>query len=228
MLAYAASRSFSERARQSWRTLSYTGIAIPFLSNIHASSAILVATASVFVFPSIWDLVKSQRERNGDKLPSLTSYQGALRERREFGAVPFSGLSGKWIAEIAFEDTISDAAYCSNEYGRRLSVICVRIPGLPLAKLDLVVNLLRLHTRSNDEVEIVSNGEFMVCSHLLRDALAADVILKRLEGALRSADLFSASLEVQLGKAVYPMHGYTGADLISYARSQLQPIATRA
>ena len=93
---------------------------------------------------------------------------------------------------------------------------------------DLVANLLRMHIRSKDEVEIVSDDEFIVCSHLLRDALAADVIFKRLEGALRNAGLFSASLEVQLGKAVYPMDGYTGADLISHARSKLQPIARQS
>ena len=93
---------------------------------------------------------------------------------------------------------------------------------------DLAANLLRMNIRSKDEVEIVSDDEFLVCSHLLRDALAADVIFRRLEGALREASPVFAPLEVQLGKAVYPMDGYTGPDLINHARSKLQPIASQS
>jgi hypothetical protein len=203
-------------------------MAIPFLSSLHPSASIVALTATASVLPSIWNLVQSHRERNGDKLPAPRSYKAGLRERREFEVDPFSALFGKWKAEPSFEDMITEAAYCSNEYGRRLSVICVRIPGLPNVMRDLVANLLRMHIRSKDEVEIISDDEFIVCSHLLRDALAADIIFERLEEALRDADLFSAALKVQLGKAVYPMHGYTGADLISHARSQLQPIATQS
>ena len=192
------------------------------------SATIVALAATTCVFPSIWNLVKSHRERNGDKLPAAKSYQAGLRQRREFAIIPFSGLFSKWKAELSIEDAITEAAYCSNEYGRDFSVICLRIPGLPRIMRDLVVNLLRMHIRSKDEVEIVSDDEFIICSHLLRDALAANVILKRLEGALRGDDLPFASLEIQLGKAIYPMHGYTGADLISHARSQLQPIAAQS
>ena len=63
-----------------------------------------------------------------------------------------------------------------------------------------------------------------MCCPLLRDASAVDAIVKRLEKGLGDADLPSASLEVQLGKAVYPMDGYTGADLIAHARSKWRPI----
>ena len=228
MFNRTASPYFSTRAFQSWCSLGFGGVAISFLSTLQASPTIVGLTATAFVLPSIWSLVESHRERNGDKLPAPTSYQANLRERREFGALPFGGLFCKWKAELSLEDTITEAAYCSNEYGRRLSVICVRIPGLPPVMRDPVVNLLRRHIRSKDEVEIAGDDEFIVCSHLLRDALAADVIFNRLERALRGADMLSASLDIQLGKAIYPMHGYTGSDLISHARSTLQPIATRS
>jgi hypothetical protein len=228
MPAHAASPTFTERTRQSWRALGYGGMAIAGLSTLHVSTPLLALIAMAFILPPIWNLVQSHRERNGDKLPAATALEAGVGDRREFAALPFGGLFGKWKAELPFEEMITEAAYCSNEYGRRLSVICVRIPGLSRVMRDLVANLLRMNVRAKDEVEVVSDDEFIVCSHLLRDAAAADIILKRLEGALRKADLFSEVCEIQIGKAVYPMHGYTGADLISYARSQLQPIAGQA
>ena len=224
MLTHAASPHFSERTRQSWRTLGYGGIAVTFLSSVHASTTTIEIAAAAFVVPTIWNFVASNRERNGDKLPPPTSFPG-LGERRELGDLAFGALFDQRKAELPFEDVITDAAYCSNEYGRKLSVICVRIPGLPGAMRDPVANLLRAHIRKKDEVEIASDEEFIVCSHLLRDALAADVIFKRLEGAFRDTGLPLADLEIQLGKAVYPMDGYVGADLIAHARSKLQKIA---
>ena len=71
---------------------------------------------------------------------------------------------------------------------------------------------------------VVSNDEFVVCAPLLRDAVSADVIAKRLVEAIRKADLASAAPEVQFGKAIYPMDGYTGADLIRHSRSVAQSV----
>jgi len=227
MHEHAASPYFSMRARQSWRTLGYAGLAIPFLSSLHASATSVAVATTVFVLPSVWNLVQSQRERNGDKRPAPISYQSRRYERREFGTVPFSSLFEKWKADLSFEDTITEAAYCSNEYGRRLSVICVRIPGASRATRDLVADLLRKHVRSTDEVDMVSNEEIVVCCHLLRDALSAEIIFKRLERVLRSSGPISASFPVRIGKALYPLDGYTGADLISTARSKLQPITSQ-
>src|SRR5438270_8754721 len=210
MLTHAASPHVSERTRQSWRTLGYGGIAVTLLSNVHASATVIEIAAAAFVVPTIWNFVESNRERSGDKLPALASYPGR-EERRELGALSFGALFDQRKAELPFEDVITDAAYCSNEYGRKLSVICVRIPGLPGLMRDPVADLLRAHIRKKDDVEIASDEEFIVCSHLLRDALAADVIFKRLEDAFRNTGLPLAGLDIQLGKAVYPMDGYAGA-----------------
>ena len=168
--------------------------------------------------------MQSHRERNGVKLPAARSHWGGGPERREYGSLAFDGSSVERSAASSLEDLITEAANFSNEYGRRLSVISVRIPGLPQSMRKLLAVLLRTNVRSNDVVEIVSESEFVVCCPLLRDARSADIIVKRFEGALRAADLPSAALEVQIGKAVYPMDGYTGSDLISHARSKLRPI----
>ena len=64
----------------------------------------------------------------------------------------------------------------------------------------------------------------MVCAPLLRDAVAAEVIAKRLAEAIRKADLASAALEVHFGKAIYPMDG-SPRSLIRHSRSVAQAMA---
>jgi hypothetical protein len=219
ILANAASTYFSARARQSWRILGYGAIAFPFLLTLHASPLVVGLAELTFVIPSIWNFVASQRERNGDKMPTSVAFEGGRIERREFGSLTFRALLNQWKAELPLEGFITEAAKCSNDYGRRLSVIYVRIPNLPRAMRELVANLLRMNLRSTDEVAIISSDEFVVCAPLLRDAVAAEVISKRLAEAIRKADLASAAPEVHFGKAIYPMDGYTGADLIRHSRS---------
>jgi hypothetical protein len=224
-LANAASTYFSARARQSWRTLGYGAIALPFLLTLRAPPVVVVLTELTFVLPTIWNFVASQRERNGDKMPTAVAFEGGRVERREFGSLTFRALLNQWKAELPLEGYITEAAKCSNDYGRRLSVIYVHIPGLPRVMRELVANLLRMNLRSTDEVAVLSSDEFVVCAPLLRDAVAAEVIAKRLAEAIRKADLASAALEVHFGKAIYPMDGYTGADLIRHSRTVAQAMA---
>jgi hypothetical protein len=225
MLTRAASPHFTERTRQSWRILGYGGISVVFLSSFHVPATIVGLAAAAFVLPPIWNFVVSNRERNGDKLPAPASLPARPGERREFETLPFGLLFDIQKKELEFEALITEAAYCSNEYGRRLAVICLRIPGLSSVMRDSVAGLLRKNIRDNDELETASDEEFLICLHLLRDALDAEVVVRRLEAVLRNSPLSFALLEVQLGKAVYPMDGYTGADLISQARSKLRKIA---
>src|SRR5947209_19003078 len=117
MLTRAASPQFAERTRQSWRTLGYGGIAVILLSSVQASATIVGLAAMAFVLPSICNFVASTRERSGDKLPAATSYKACRKERREFGSLPFGVLFDVRRAELPFEDVITEAAYCSNEYG---------------------------------------------------------------------------------------------------------------
>ena len=194
------------------------------LSALRVEAPLLGVAAAAFAIPSVWNLVQAHRERNGVKLPSAGLFPGGDPERREFGTLAFAGASVGPEVAPALEDLITQAASFSNDFGRRLSVVSVRIPGLPRYMRKLVAALLRTHVRGKDLVAIVSEDEFIVCSHLLRDASDADIIVKRLEGAFRDAELSYASLEVQFGRAVYPMDGYTGSDLISHARSKLRAI----
>lgn len=218
MSTHGASPYFTERARESWRTLGYGCMAFPFLWNLHAPTPVVVFASAAFVVPPIWNLAASHQERNGDKLPTSIAYHALHEERRELGSFTFRCLLDKWKAEMSFEDLITQAANCSNEFGRRLCVIYVRIPELQTIAADLWVNLLREHVRSTDEVRNISASEVVVCAPLLRDSLAAEVIHERLARAIRGAGLSPPSSEIYLGKAIYPMAGYTGAELIRHAR----------
>jgi len=228
MVDHTSSLYFFKRERQSWLSLAFVGIAAPLLSSLHTSASIVTLTAATFGLPAIWNIVQSHRERNGELPPAPGGFSAKLRERRQFGVSPLGDLFERSRDQRSFEDLVTEAAYGSNEYGRRLCVICVQIPDLPPLKRHLVANLLRKHVRGNDEVEIAPNDEFLVCAPLLRDALSADVVLNRLEGALRNSDLLGEALTVRLGKAVYPLDGYTGAALITSARGGLKPIAMGA
>jgi hypothetical protein len=219
MSEHNASPYFTERARQSWRTLGYGGMAFPFLANLHAPDPVVALTTTAFVIPTIWNLVASHRERHGDKLPDSIAFSPGQEERRELGNFTFRCLLDRWKAELSFEDLVTEAASCSNDFGRRACVIYVRMPGLAPIMRDFVANLLRENVRSTDEVGVISEDEFVVCAPLLRDALAADIVLKRLAGAVQAADITSPALEAHFGKAIHPMDGYTGTELIGHARS---------
>jgi hypothetical protein len=212
---------FAARARESWRTLGYGSIAVPLLLKLHASAPIVAITATCFALPSIWNLIQSQREQNGDKLPEPIPGPAGRQDRREFNSIAFKTLVESWKAELPFEDLVTEAAECSNQFGGRLSVIYVRIPGLPPTMTQLVAKVIRIHIRKTDAVEIFADDEFIICVPLLRDTLAANIVFGRIEGILRPgyARLLDNSCEVYLGKAIYPMDGYTGADLIGRARN---------
>jgi hypothetical protein len=225
MADHTSSLYFFKRERQSWLSLAFVGIAAPLLSSLHTPTSIIALTAATFGLPAIWNIVQSHRERNGELPPASAKSSAKAKERRQFGVSPLGDLFEKARDQRSFEDLVTEAAYCSNEYGRRLCVICVRIPELPPLKRHVIAQLLRKHVRANDSVEITPADEFLVCAPLLRDALSADVILKRLEGALRNSDQLSDTLTVGLGKAVYPLDGYTGPALISAARENLRQVA---
>src|SRR6185437_6641571 len=225
MHEHEASPYFTERARQSWRTLGYGGMAYPLLTTLHASDPVVALTTSAFVIPTIWNLVGAHRERHGDKLPDSIAYAPGPEDRRELGNFTFRCLLDRWKAELSFEDLVTEAASCSTDFGRRLCVIYLRVPALPPIMRDFVANLLRENVRSTDEVGVISEDEFVVCAPLLRDALATDIILSRLVEAIRDADIASATLQAHFGKAVHPMDGYTGGELIGHARSDAKVAA---
>jgi hypothetical protein len=215
---------FSDRARQSWRTLGYGGLALPFLWGLHAPGLVIAAAAAAFAVPTVWNLVASHRERNGDVLPTSALQPGKVGDRREFSTAASDGLAEAWKSKLPFDERITEAAKLSISYGRRLSVIYVRIPGLSAAMSEPLACFLKMKIRSTDEVQIISDDEFVVCAPLMRDALSADVIVNRLSNAIRKSE-FSSSFEAHLGKAIYPMDGYSGADLIREARAASMALA---
>ena len=79
------------------------------------------------------DLISLASERSPEKRVELL--------RRVIDVYLDQAVEHSATEQSFFEDVITDAAYCSNEYGRKLSVICVRIPGLPGAMRDPVANL---------------------------------------------------------------------------------------
>jgi hypothetical protein len=225
MSEHNASPYFTERARQSWRTLGYGGMAFPFLATLHAPDPVVALTTTAFVIPSILNLVASHRERLGDKLPDSIAHIPGQEERRELGNFTFRCLLDRWKAELSFEDMVTEAISCSNEFGRRSCVIYLHMPDLAPMMRDFVANLLRENVRGTDEVAAISDNEFVVCAPLLRDALATDIVLKRLIAAVADAEVTSPTLRAHFGKAIHPMNGYTGAELIAHARNDAKVAA---
>jgi hypothetical protein len=200
-------------------------MAFPLLEGLHAPDPVVALTTTAFVIPTILNLVASHRERNGDKMPDSISHAPGREERRELGNLTFRCLLDRWKAELPFEDLVTEAASCSNEFGRRACVIYLRIPDLAPIMRDFVANVLRENVRTTDEVGVLSDDEFAVCAPLLRDALAADIIVRRLARAIEAADITSPTLKGHFGKAIHPMDGYTGSELIGHARSDAQVLA---
>jgi hypothetical protein len=213
---------FPERSLPTWKNLSFGGAMGFMVAQDGGSMASAAMAASLFLIPTIQNAIEAHRERNGDKLPLPVATAGD-GDRRTFK----EEAASKWLAELksklSFEDFVTELADCSLQYGRRFSVTCVKIAGLSEAKTELVASLLRRNVRATDEIKCVSDGEFLVCSPLLRDAVSAETILKRLENALMGSDLLDAGASLQLGKAVCPRDGYSAPDLIEAARGALRP-----
>ena len=218
-------RYFAERTDAGWKTLSCGGVVGLLVAQSGGSVTAAAMAASLFILPTLRNVLDAHRERHGDKspLPEATD-SGDRRGFKEAAAY-------RWINELksklSFEDFVTELADCSMLYGRRFSVISVKIAGLSKTKIDLVADLLRAQVRATDEIKRMADDEFVICSPLLRDAISADTIVKRLEKALSESKLLEAQSTVSLGKALCPRDGYSGPDLINAARSALRPVASQ-
>lgn len=209
---------FTPRGRRSWRMLGYSALAFLFLRSLKATWPITSIALALFIVPAIWNLVLSFRERNGDKIPKLIAHQKWQEERRDLSHVTFRHLFATWKSQLSISDVITEAGKCSNDFGRRLCIVYLRAECLSINMRENLIMFLRQRVRSNDDVTIISDNEFIVCAPLLSDTLAAEIIYKRLAEAIQSSVFPYITWEIRLGKAIYPMDGYSGEELIQRAR----------
>ena len=199
--------------------------------HVGGSEATAALAAATVLLPSMVAAVDAHRERNGDKSPLPTSI-GAdgdkARERRVFETSAFYRAVNKVKAQLSFEDFVTEMANCSNVYGRRFSVTCVRIAGLTECRRTEIADLLRKTVRASDEIRLMNDEEFLVCTPLLSDAKDADLVLNRLRRALLASQLLEDPSTLSLGRALHPLDGYSGRDLIEAARNNCRPSAPDA
>ena len=217
---------FVDRRKKAWRNAGYACLAGFSASNLGASLSIASAVAAAFLLPSVYWLFEAHRERNGDKSPVATTNTGGA-DRRTVQSSAFCRTVEKLRAQLPFEDFVTELANGSNLYGRRFSVICVKIVGLSADKKVQVSDLLRRNVRAFDEIRALSDDEFVVCTPLLSDAKDANLVLNRLRNALLASDLLGAPSKLQMGCALHPLDGYSGKDLIASARNDLRARAKR-
>lgn len=215
---------FVDQTRKAWRDAGLACLAGTCVANTGGSYAAVAIAAGVVFLPSAKAALDAHRERSGDKAP-VTVAAGAARnpenERRQFESSAFFRAVNKVRSQLSFEDFVTELANCSNMYGRRFSLTCVRVAGLSEAKRTEVADLLRRNVRASDEIKQTGDDEFVVCTPLLRDARDADVVMNRLRKVLLASDLLDEASSLSLGRALHPLDGYNGVDLIEAARNNL-------
>lgn len=137
---------------------------------------------------------------------------------------------------VPFEQRIESAIEASARYSRTIGLIAydldsyrriARANGVPAAEaaMEFVVTMLRMRLRNTDRIERVGKGRFVVCLVLLPDKPALLSVRERVEKAmaeLRLEALRNEPIEFDRGLSIYPMHGYTGEDLIEHARRECE------
>jgi hypothetical protein len=204
------------------RMLAYAFLAASLLLNTRAPAELVVLYAIACVVPAVSGYVQSVRKRNGDQDPTWMKAGAASRpERREFRQRlirnPFA--SGDPASPIG--DRITDAAELCVQYGRKAIVLTLTFEGVSPDELSTVAGVAQQIVRKTDLVEMVSPNEIVIGLAMVHDFSVAGLVMNRLRGALgsRAGDM---SARIFSGAAIYPLHGYTGEELISSARRNLQ------
>lgn len=201
-----------------WRSLAIlAGVALTVLAmqlcGIGYGFQFLVV--AVFFPLMILGYVRSTMERLGDIKPDwLETSDAFVGERRENPSPPFEDPID--FARLPLEERITLVAELCCQFGRRVSVIHCQFYGSDRATFERAVSVLRGGVRRTDYFESVGEKEISICLNMIRDLGEVELVTRRLSTALEKAQIDRA--EWSVGSAMYPVHGYAGADLIDFAR----------
>lgn len=178
------------------------------------------AAVAIALAPVLFAAVRSTRSRLGDVPPTFASDPTAYPSyKREFETLPFANPFSPDSDHLPLAQRITMAAEAAAEYSRGASVLFLATDDD--ATTQRAYRVMRDALRPSDHVEIVEGG-VVACLNLIRDLANVDGVIARLTRRLLEAD-WPQSNPPRFGRALYPMHGYSGADLIEAARQQVRP-----
>jgi hypothetical protein len=206
--------SASDSNGGSVRMLAYALLAASLLLNTRAPSGIVVLYGFACVVPAVFTYLRVFRERNRDNNPgqlkTAPAYPGDRREfRQRLPRNPFDSLS----ADLSLDERITAAAELCAQYDRKAIVLSLRFDEIGREDLDKAALTAHRLVRKTDLVEVVSEHEILVGLAMVHDFEAAALVMDR----LRKAFAFGG-VKISSGAAIYPLHGYSGAELIAAAR----------
>lgn len=168
------------------------------------------------IAPAMWASARATRSRLGLVQPDFATAASDPTRLREFETLPFDNPFSPASAHLSLALRITMAAEASAEYSRGASVLFLPIESD--AEAEKAFAVLREALRPTDHVEIVDDG-VVACLNLIRDLANVDGVIARLTRKLVESG-WPPETPPRFGRALYPMHGYSGADLMESARAQ--------
>lgn len=183
-------------------------------------SLLLAACVALMAFaPLIIASVRATRARLGEA-PPIVEGASTHAGMREFASLPFENPFDPARADLPLDRRISLAAEASAEFSRGVSVLYLQTPASVDPEGALAV--LRGSLRPSDHAEMIGPDEIVACLNLIRDLSNVDGVIGRLTQRLHERG-WPQDAPPRFGRALYPMNGYSGADLIAAARAQVRP-----
>lgn len=205
-----------------WRKIAFVLCALACALAIAPISLWLAACVAVLAFaPLVISSVRATRARLGEA-PPIVEGAPAHAGMREFASLPFENPFDPAGADLPLDRRISLAAEASAEFSRGVSVLYLQTPATVDPEGALAV--LRGALRPSDHAEMIGPDEIVACLNLIRDLSNVDGVVARLTQRLHERG-WPQDMPPRFGRALYPMHGYSGADLIAAARAQVRPPA---
>ncbi|MDE2361759.1 MAG: hypothetical protein KGM42_03700 [Hyphomicrobiales bacterium] len=203
-------------------TLGFGKFAIALIAAISFLRPLLI-TARIF------------RERLGVNRPGVLARDRAdTLKQREFGKLPFVNPF-EAEADLPLEDRITLAAESCVEFNRSLCVLYLRTHAprrsTKIAERDGSLELaclaaahIRGCVRPSDHVAVIEPNEIIVCLNLIRDLSNVDTIVARITKRLGET-CWPSDLALHIGRAMHPVNGYRGVDLVASARAQASALS---
>ncbi len=212
--------SSSEKKQGSWRGIVLVALALCCALALAPFSLWLAGLFVVLsLAPPVVVAARATRARLGDIRPDA-AVATPNAGMREFANLPFENPFDADKGDLPLENRISLAAESSAEFSRGVSVLYLRTPATVDAQGVLAV--VRASLRPSDHAEMIAPNEIVACLNLIRDLSNVDGVIARLTQRLLEKGWPQAT-PPRFGRALYPMHGYSGGDLIGAARAQVSP-----
>lgn len=202
------------------RMIAYALLAATLLFNRQLPTFAVLLLVAACLTPALISYAHSVRQRNGDEDPAWMKKTDDARpdERRAFrqrlAVNPFD-VAGK---DLSLAERISDAADLCVSFGRRAIVLSLTVDNYDASSVHEIAAIARGVLRQTDLVEVVTDREIIVGLAMIHDFSAAEIVVDRINRAVELAN----KRILAHGAAIYPLHGYTGEDLISAARQHSQ------